>query len=782
MVAPTRADSGLAGRPRTKAEVLDYLAPRVRGAQLLPQVYFTAAEWQLDRDGVLQRLAKQPWCHGGRLAVRSSTLREDGELESGAGRFASFLAVRWAHVAGAIDRVVASYEPAHPGDQILVQPHARGVRIAGVATSREPGSGRPYMVVNWCRGGNPRAITAGGSRRDQAWYWYRKAPRRPEQAELAAVIDLLREVEELLGLPDVDIEFVFAEDGLVLLQARPLAGLEPPAPRSSLDDELRRGERFLRDRLGPHPYLCGRTTCFSVMTDWNPAEMIGRRPRPLAASLYRDLITDRTWATQRADYGYRDVRGFPLLVTIAGQPFVDVRLSLNSFVPARLSDPIAHRLVDHWLDRLRARPSHHDKVEFEIVLSANSLDLPVRLRALREAGFTAPECEELDLCLRDLTNRMIAPDGPWERDRRRIRELPERRRAILDSQMATAAKIYWLLEDCRRFGTLAFAGMARVGFVAVQILRSMIATGLATPGDTDAFFAQLRTVSQVVSDFRSLPTEEFLRRHGHLRPGTYEILKATYEEAYQSYFAETSPAPPASAGGAPELLPDAARSRIDRALAERGFEIGAAELDVFLRAAIEGRESAKWEFTRSVSSILQLIEQLGREVGLSRDDCSFLTIADVARVYVSSEDAAAALGAGIEIERARHAASASAALPPLLFEAGEVWGFAAPEGEPTFLTRNLARGRVVCEPDGRSSVRGCIVLIRSADPGHDWLFCHDIAGLVTAYGGANSHMAIRAAELGVPAVIGAGEERLAEWAAARELEIDCANCEVRRLR
>ena len=47
-----------------------------------------------------------------------------------------------------------------------------------------------------------------------------------------------------------------------------------------------------------------------------------------------------------------------------------------------------------------------------------------------------------------------------------------------------------------------------------------------------------------------------------------------------------------------------------------------------------------------------------------------------------------------------------------------------------------------------------VVFINSADPGYDWIFTKKILALVTKYGGANSHMAIRANELGIPAVIG----------------------------
>ena len=39
------------------------------------------------------------------------------------------------------------------------------------------------------------------------------------------------------------------------------------------------------------------------MSDWNPAEMIGLKPKPLALSLYKELITDLVWAESRKSYG-----------------------------------------------------------------------------------------------------------------------------------------------------------------------------------------------------------------------------------------------------------------------------------------------------------------------------------------------------------------------------------------------------------------------------------------------------------------------------------------------
>ena len=73
---------------------------------------------------------------------------------------------------------------------------------------------------------------------------------------------------------------------------------------------------------------------------------------------------------------------------------------------------------------------------------------------------------------------------------------------------------------------------------------------------------------------------------------------------------------------------------------------------------------------------------------------------------------------------------------------------------------------------------GSIVCITNADPGWDWLFSRGIKGLVTCYGGVNSHMAIGAAETNLPAVIGAGTRNFDMCKSARLLSLDCKACRV----
>ena len=55
---------------------------------------------------------------------------------------------------------------------------------------------------------------------------------------------------------------------------------------------------------------------YGLMPDWNPAEIIGCKPKPLSLSLYRELITNSIWAYQRNNYGYKNLRSFPLLIEI----------------------------------------------------------------------------------------------------------------------------------------------------------------------------------------------------------------------------------------------------------------------------------------------------------------------------------------------------------------------------------------------------------------------------------------------------------------------------------
>jgi phosphohistidine swiveling domain-containing protein len=530
----------------------------------------------------------------------------------------------------------------------------------------------------------------------------------------------------------------------------------------------------VREAQRPHPFLCGRSTVFGVMPDWNPAEIIGIRPRPLALSLYRDLVTDAIWAYQRNNYGYRNLRSFPLLVNFAGQPYIDVRLSFNSFIPRDIEGGLADRLVDYYIDRLVAAPALHDKVEFEIVFSCYTLDLPLRMRALEEAGFGESDRRRLADSLRALTNRIIdRENGLWRGDEAKIKVLISRREEILASSLDPVSRIYWLLEDCKRYGTLPFAGLARAGFIAVQMLKSLVAVGVFTRDDYESFMNGMNTVSSQLSrDLASLDRTSFLSRYGHLRPGTYDILSPRYDEAPDDYLGSKRGADH-DARRRPFALGLAQMRAVARLLAEHGLSSDVVGLFDFLQAGIELREHSKFVFTRSLSDALSLFREWGGALGFSTDDLAYANIGCVRELHAGSDDPREVLARSIEEGRARYGETSRLWLPPLIVSPGDVWAFHMPESDPNFVTQSSVTGPVV-QAHQRDRLGGAIVCIPSADPGFDWLFSHPIAGLITAYGGVNSHMAIRANELGLPAVIGAGETLFRRWSTAQRLHIDCA--------
>lgn len=108
---------------------------------------------------------------------------------------------------------------------------------------------------------------------------------------------------------------------------------------------------------------------------------------------------------------------------------------------------------------------------------------------------------------------------------------------MLSNDLDPISKIYWLLEDCRRYGTLPFAGLARAGFIAVEILRSLVSVGVLSEDESASFMRTLNTVGSAISkDLSSLSKEKFLSKYGHLRPGTYDILSYRYDETPDQYF------------------------------------------------------------------------------------------------------------------------------------------------------------------------------------------------------------------------------------------------------
>ena len=757
----------------TKAGTLEKLQSFLKTAKIAPLTFFTVRDWQEDSLKCLAdieaKLGFGPWI------VRSSCGREDSLNASNAGAFLSLLNVDKASLNDAVNEVIDSYGEYVPSDEILVQPMLQAVVHSGVAFSHDPNTCAPYRIINWSDGEDTAAVTGGSSGR----IWQQSASRKAScPIEILPVIDLIDELLVLFDNIPVDCEYAITEENntkvLWLLQARPLILLGTTEATDKQNDRLQKIYDKIDSGMGPHPLLMGKKTVYGVMPDWNPAEIIGVRPKPLALSLYRELITDSTWAYQRHNYGYRNLRSFPLMPHFFGLPYIDVRLSFNSFIPADLDDGLAGRLVDYYVEQLVKKPSLHDKVEFEIVFSCYTLDLPERLQRLLEAGFSESEIKIIATSLRNLTNRIVHPDeGLWREDAAKLDILNTRRENLMSSNASRLERIYWLIEDAKRYGTLPFAGLARAAFIAVQMLKSLVAVGVLSQNDYDSFIESVSTVSGQLAHNRStLDQATFLGIYGHLRPGTYDILSQRYDEAPEIYF-DWDNCPPAPDPVKPFSLTLIQMREMVKLLKLHGLEPDPVGLFDFMQAGIELRELAKFNFTRNLSDAMSLMVEFVAQYGINRDDLAYCDINIFQELHIGASDPKYLLQRSIEQGKARYAETLKISLPPLITDPEEIWGFEWPKTEPNFITQKQITANVVSS-ENRNQIAGAIVCIPNADPGFDWLFSYPIAGLITAWGGVNSHMAIRAGELGLPSVIGAGELLYNSWSSAKHLHIDCA--------
>lgn len=168
---------------------------------------------------------------------------------------------------------------------------------------------------------------------------------RAAVSKLRPVIEAVQELESLFVSTPLDVEFAVDGKGTVyILQVRPLVLRGAPADLGQQAETLGRIYQKVESGQRVKPYLHGKRTIYGVMPDWNPAEIIGVRPRPLALSLYKRLVTDGVWAYQRNNYGYKNLRSFPLMIDFAG-----FRILIRASASIRLSQEILTTIsVKSW--------------------------------------------------------------------------------------------------------------------------------------------------------------------------------------------------------------------------------------------------------------------------------------------------------------------------------------------------------------------------------------------------------------------------------------------------
>jgi len=765
---------------------------------ILPQYTFTVSCWRSNPQIILNNILKT-FRKDRALVVRSSTLREDSLQSSYAGAFTSCIDVSKtiSHITSAIEKVIESFGALSGDDQILVQPHLAHVTNSGVMFTCDIRTGAPYYVINEDISGKTDAITGGKAGAQHLSYIFKQ--HIPSDLHLRRLVRAAQELEQLTGNEAIDIEFAFDNRGtLFIFQTRPITNKEAIEAYYRLDIRpcLTNAQDIIVKRLTSKPHLAGSTTILGDMPDWNPAELIGSHPRTLATSIFHELITRNTWREARRILGYFDPHPEELMVMLAGHPYIDVRNSLNSFTPVTLSQKLREKLVNESIMYLKKNPSAHDKIEFEVATTCFSPFFQERTLRWKRAGFTATEIASIKTSFLQHTENVIR--GKYfsvEQLLDMIHTLDRRREEVLKytNSFLPIDTLKFLLEDCKNLGTIPFSSLARMAFIGNTFLKGFLRQDAIDANSYHGFLNSIVTVAGEMQEALTAVNADhmtllsFLKTYGHLRPGTYEITAYRYDERPELYFV------PKGSNRDKNYQTKISMQHTQRKtfqwtakqkksmqaiLKKSGMHLHIDEVLQFTAEAIAGREMAKFIFSRNVSDMLSLMTTWGKCRSLSRDDLSFLHIHHIMMMANLPDRSIVQefLTKAITLAREEYQTHQLVVMPQLITHTKDIECITSLTSRPNFITTKCITGETVSlhETQGKESLKDKIILIESADPGYDWIFTHEIAGLITKYGGAASHMAIRCAEFGLPAAIGVGS-RFEELSQKQILHLDCAN-------
>jgi hypothetical protein len=770
----------------TKAETLAQLS---RKGFNVPQVYFfSCKDWQ-NSNKILDEILKL--YKNGNIVVRSSTKAEDSDDSSMAGAFESVLNVpiERTQIREAIETVIASYDE-NLENHILIQPMVTNVVMSGVIMTRVLDDGSPYYVFNYDdKTGLTDTVTSGSSINKTVYVYNGVKEDDFDNPLLLIGLKLVRQLESLFIDIPLDIEFAIdSKHKIHLLQVRKITtkGNWNAAISKSVSEKIAFLKDYVNVLMEPRVNVFGEKTLLGFMPDWNPAEMIGVVPRPLAQSLYRELITKKNWRLAREQMGYRNMPNVELMISLFGRPYIDVRNSFNSFLPKNLNDEISEKLVNAYLIKLENEPYLHDKIEFDVVFTVLDFTFSDEFNNRYPELLNNKEFEEFELALKDLTIEAIAGNSLTDAlssINYLSEEIQKNKVVYANSSFSIADRISTLIDECSEFGTLPFSILARHGFIAESILRSAVKKNVLTSDRLNEFRRSIKTVSgEISSDYMkvkngSLTKQHYLNKYGHLRPSSYDILSPNYFNR-SNLFDSVEQEGELNLCEEDFILSQAEIEGIDNLISLHfNSKFSAIELFSYAEAAIKGREYAKFIFTKHLSEILELTAEWGEIMGLSREDLSYLTIDEITN-HLYKPIKSKFLDHYTELVAKGHddfKLASSFKLSYLIRSKRDVHIVPMQRSVPNFIGASRLEAEIIVlspQMENTPLLEGKIVCIEGADPGYDWIFTKNIAGLITKFGGANSHMAIRSAEYGIPAAIGCGEQTFERIITAKKCLID----------
>lgn len=759
----------------TKAESLIRLRSLVENSNIPQSLTILRDDWINQKNKEIDRILNS-MKNEELIAVRSSFRAEDTFEESMAGNFESLLNVSMetSSVKNAVETVFSCNPHPSSRDEVLIQPMVKNVQFSGVILTCTF-ERQPYIVVNYSNGSDTDLVTGGKSNSNETHlYYFLKSVSSQDERLSKGFRNLLSSVEELeylVGHKELDIEFCVDKNGQIwVLQVRPMV----QKSKTSIGEKI---EEVFED-VKSIKNISGRGLVLSNMADWNPAEMIGNRPNPLALSLYETLITNKIWARQRYELGNLDLRGIPLMHEIFGRPYIDVVSSLTSFIPREaLSNEKVEKLLEYSLNKLKSNPALHDKIEFELIPTCFDPSYNIWSEKIGKSILMEEEGNYREK-LKENTEKILKEVS---RLKSKIKEF-EIELSELNSQNDLLQKMFLTLELGKK-SALNFAHLARLGFIAKSWFNSFLKLELISEEELNKSLLKISSVStemsKLLDDMRKgkLEPKKFMERFGHLRSGTYNLDVPNYKKIGEKILLASTGEKHSDHEVISEVtLPESFEIKLSAVLRDLNWSWSPTEFINLLRECIALRELGKFEYSKVVNAILEQCEEVAIAIGFDLEDFKYLTISEIIELLRSPTPSRIKwFKETIKRKQIYDKKLDSFVIPPFIDDLKNIDQFEWPQVLPNFVMKSVVVGDIVIVSphDELKELDDKIVLIESADPGMDWIFSANIKGLITMYGGANSHMSIRCYEYNIPAAIGVGEKIFQKLKGEKELILDC---------
>ncbi|MGG7147232.1 PEP/pyruvate-binding domain-containing protein [Clostridium butyricum] len=785
----------------TKAQTLETLKNLVNNSIILEQLVFTVKQWNEDSELIYNEIKSK--YKDKTIVIRSSSLSEDCFNQSNAGKFESYLDIDVMNkevVKMLIDKVIYSYNSGDGNNQVLIQQYISNSTMSGVIFTRDLEDSSPYYLINYDdESGLTDTVTSGKSKDIKSKIILKNKFEIIDE-KFKKIIKAVKEIESLTGYDGLDMEFIIDNNNIYIVQVRPIVSYKKEILLTDEDvfKEVKSLKEYVSNIFRKKINLAGSTTILGNMPDWNPAELIGSSPRPLSLSLYQKLITDGIWTIAREQLGYKSLGYEPLVVSLSGKPYVDVRKSLNSLLPKDLDAKLCEKIVNYQIEKLRNTPCFHDKIEFKIAKTIIDFNFTEYEEELLNNSFTKEEVSQFRKCLTRLTNNILVNvDSILDKQKEKLNKLVCNLESIDNYNELEIIEIpniiNILINDCILNGILPFSILARFAFISMSFLRTLKEKGIINDNEYDKILLSIPTVAHdfkvdnELLNLNKISKSEFLRKYGHLRPNTYDINSLNYIEGYEIYFKNLQKTTTVTMDEECSWIDTIFKDKselINEQLRLNNINCDYLKLKDFIRLSISGREWSKFEFTKNVSKVLELVDKLGQHFKLTKDDMSYISLDKILSLAKESPSYSfeKELVRECEYKKKKFMLTQLIKLPSLILSPWQVEEFSIIESVPNYITNKMISSEIV-EITSLNikfvDIENKIVLIENADPGYDWIFSNNIKGLITKYGGAASHMSIRCAEFGIPAAIGTGE---IIYNNIKEVSIIELNCEAKQIK